>query len=323
MRALITGGFGFAGRHLSQYLVSCGDDVALTYHPKHEDGPKNEDGFLVPVPKSIQSFALDVADKSAVSQLFSLTQPDVIYHLAAMTFVPDAEKDPTLAYDVNLQGSLNVLEAVKQHVPKSRVLVVSSSEVYGEPRPGALPVTELSELRPITNYGATKTAADRAAHVYAYRNHLDVVVARPFPHIGPGQSDRFAISSFCRQVAEIKLGKAKPVLKVGNLEARRDYSDVSDIVRGYREAALNGKRSEAYNLCSGLSREIGEILKTIIKVGEVEVEVVQDPGRYREVDIADIYGEYAKAKRDFGWRPRIEFEATLSSLFSHWLESLS
>ena len=145
---------------------------------------------------------------------------------------------------------------------------------------------------------------------------------RPFPHLGPGQDELFAISSFAKQIANIKLGRAEPKIMVGNLEAKRDYSDVSDIVRGYREALVNGTRSEVYNLCSGTSIEIGELLQRLLKVAEVDAEVVVDPDRLRPVDIPDMYGDYTRAHQHFGWKPRIDLEGTLHSVFAYWLEEL-
>jgi len=323
MRALITGGYGFVGRHLANYLASCGDDVAVTYLPTAQKGAPESTALETPFPRIAQSIALDVTDRGSVFQLISLAQPDAIYHLAGRTFVPEAETDFQAVLDANLNGTLNVLEAVANHSPKTKVLTVSSAEVYGDPWPGSLPYTESSVLRPASNYGVTKAAADLMAFKFAFRNGVDVVRARPFPHIGPGQSDKFAISSFAKQVAEIKLGRREAVIKVGNLEAKRDYSDVSDIVRGYRDALLNGKRGEAYNLCSGQSVEIGDLLKRIIKIGEVEAEVEVDPDRVRPIEVPDLYGSYQKAQKDFGWRPRIDLDGTLSSIFAFWLEALA
>ncbi len=319
MRALITGGHGFVGRHLAEHLLKCGDDVALTYHPKaKEEDNKNK----YPIPKAVQSFALDVADKKGVEQLLALLQPDAIYHLAGLSFVPSQENDLERVFQVNTFGTSNILEAVSKHSKKSRVLVVTSAEVYGEPRPGSLPLTELAELRPVTVYGASKAAADVISFKYFFHDSVDVLRVRPFNHLGPGQSENFSIAGFAKQVAAIKLGKASNKILVGNLEAKRDFSDVSDIVRGYREALLNGKRGEAYNLCSGKSVEIKEMLTKLISIAEIEAEIEVDEARLRPVDIADIYGSYQKAQKDFGWKPRIELDGTLSSLLAYWIEVL-
>lgn len=316
MRTLITGGVGFVGPHLASHLVKCGDDVAVTYLYTEKDPP-------VPLPKATQTIALDITKKDEVDQVIKLLQPDAVYHLAARTFVPTSEQDPKDVFDVNVFGLMNLLDAVAKYSPASRVLYVSSAEVYGDPWPGTLPLSENALMRPINVYGASKASADLSAFAFAHKESIHVVRARPFPHTGPGQRPNFALSSFARQLAQIKLGRAEPVVRVGNLEVKRDYSDVSDIVRGYREALLNGARSEAYNLCSGRSVEIKELLQMLIKIAEVEVEVVVDPALVRPVDIIDCYGSYQKANKDFGWKPRIDLEGTLSSLFAYWVEAVS
>ena len=225
--------------------------------------------YLTPLPRSAQSLALDVTNRKAVTDVVALLKPDVLYHLAGRTYVPEAETELETVFEVNFFGTINVLDAVAHHSPNTRVLYVSSAEVYGDPWPGSLPLTENAVLRPVTAYGVTKAAADLAVFKYAYRENIFALRIRPFQHIGPGQSDQFAISSFGRQVAEIKLGRRSPVIKVGNLDVKRDYSDVSDVVRGYREAVLNGKRGEVYNLCSAHSIGVGELLQKLIKVAEV------------------------------------------------------
>lgn len=319
MKALITGGCGFAGRYLAQHLVACGDDVAVTYHPKNKEEEQKD---IIPLPKSVQTFALDITEESSVSNLLKVLQPDAIYHLAALTFVPDAEKDFLQVFEVNTYGTEYLLRAVTQHAKDVRFLYVSSAEVYGDPKPGSLPITEQAVLRPVTVYGVAKAAADLIAYKYFFRENVNIIRVRPFPHVGPGQHERFALSGFAKQVAEIKLGKIEPKIRVGNLEAKRDFSDVSDIVRGYREALLNGKRGEAYNLCSGVSISVGEALQKLIQIAQVEAEVVVDEARLRSVEVTDIYGSAQRALKDFGWKPRINIDQTLHSLFAHWLERL-
>lgn len=321
MRVLVTGGYGFVGRYLSQYLVSCGDDVVCAYYPKEKPDPDGKDELGIPMPNSAQSVGLDITDRAAVDQLVAVLRPEAIYHLAAITFIPDAESNAARVFEVNTFGSMNLMEATMKHCPQSLFLMVSTAEVYGDPRVGTLPLTELAVMRPVNNYGLSKAAADLAAFKYSFQG-LNAIRMRPFPHFGPGQSPQFALSSFAKQLAEIKLGRIEPKIKVGNLEAKRDYSDVSDIVRGYRDGLLNGKRGEAYNLCSGVSTSMSDLLQKLIKVAEVEVEVVVDPDRLRPVDIPELVGSSAKAQKDFGWKPRIDPEASLHSLFAYWLERM-
>lgn len=322
MRALVVGGYGFVGRHLAHHLIQCGDDVALTYVPERKPVMET-DANRVGVPHQVQTIGLDVTKPEAVAQLVAVMKPDAIYHLSAISSVPEGEQAGHRVFEVNAMGAMNVFQAVADHARETRVLFVSSSEVYGEPRPGALPFTEQSELRPMSAYGVAKAAADLAAYKYSARNGLFTVRVRPFPHFGPGQRPDFAVSSFARQVAAIKLGISKPVVSVGNLEVRRDFTDVLDIVRGYREALLNAKSGEVYNLSSGSSLLLSDLLKELMTIAGVDAEIVPDPARVRAVDISDLYGSYQKAQRDFGWRPRIERPASLGTLLSYWLDVLS
>ena len=323
MRVLITGGYGFAGSHLANHFVKCGDDVAVSYLPQGGNDVEFVSQPASTLPSRVQAFALDITNREAVFELLSITQPDVICHLAAITFVPDGERSLERITEVNTNGTLNILDAVKRHSKSSRVLVVSSSEVYGCPKPGTLPLTEEAEFLPNSNYGLSKAWMELAAYKYSQRDELDIVRARPFPHVGPGQSANFALASFTKQIAEIKLGKRKPIIEVGNLETRRDISDVEDIVRGYREAVLNGKRGRAYNLASGKSHEIGELLRKLMAVAEVEAEIQVKDSLVRKTDISDICGSYDLAQKDFGWKPRIDLDGTLHSLYAYWIETLS
>lgn len=326
MRALVTGGYGFVGRHLAHHLVSCGDDVALTYTADKKaevvSGKISKEDGELSLPRVVQNVALDVTDSSAVTKVISLMKPDVIYHLAAISFVPDAEKSPTLAFDVNTTGTINILEAIKKHSPETKVLFVGTSQSYGNPRPGALPITEASELRPGNVYALTKTYADLACYAATITDSLHIVRARPFQHTGPGQSPIFALSSFAKQVAKIKLGQAPAQVSVGNLDVKRDYCDVSDVARGYREAALNGKSGEVYNFCYGQSVVLESLLKILIARSGVEIEIVVDPTRVRPVEVPDVFGSYAKAQKELGWKPRVTHEAMLDSLLTHWMECL-
>ncbi len=323
MRAFITGGYGFAGRHLAHHLVSCGDDVAVGFHPSEriKDGETPPLGSI-PLPRTVQTLALDITDRDGVFGVIALLKPDVIYHLAAITFVPEGEQDSKRAFEVNTFGTINLLDAVATHSPQTRFLYVSSAEVYGEPRPGTLPLTEQVLPRPISAYGVAKAAADLIAYKYAFIENVHTVRVRPFNHTGPGQNEHFALSNFAKQIAAIKLGRAEPVIKVGTLEVKRDYSDVSDIVRGYREAILNGKRGDVYNLCSGQSVEMKSLLESLIKISEVDVKIEVEESRVRPVLVPDLYGSYQKAQKEIGWKPRIDIDGTLHSLFAYWLETL-
>ncbi len=321
MRALITGGVGFVGTHLSRHLVDCRDSVAVSYLPSQK-GTDQLSQRLSIMPKLVQSVALDVCDPSDLGQILSLMQPEVVYHLAALSFVPQGEGAQDEVIRVNATGTRNVIEAMKEHCPKSRLLLVSSSQVYGVPRVSSQAILETAEMRPNNFYGISKALAEHYLVKSVLDGDLDGVIARPFPHIGPYQEDRFSLASFSKQITEIKLGRREPVLEVGDLSVKRDFCDVSDVVRGYRDMALNGKPAEAYNLCSGVSYELAEFVSMMIKLAGVEIEIKQDPARLRPNDIQEHLGSYQKAQKDFGWKPRVEVEAMLSSMLSYWEEAL-
>ena len=332
MRALIVGGYGFAGRHLASYLVRCGDDVAVTYVPEDrvevqatQGGTKQlaKTANRVALPQQAQTMALDITDRKAVEQIIMLLKPDALYHLAAISSVKEGESAGNRVFDINFGGTLNLLDAVRQHSPETRFLFVSSAEVYGEPRPGTLPVSETAELRPQNSYAVSKAAAEMAVYEAHARHGLHTVRVRPFPHIGPGQSEKFALASFAKQIAQIKLRKKDSNVSVGNLEVKRDYSDVLDVVRAYREAMENGKPGEAYHICSGEGKSMNDLVQLLIKCAGVEVELVQNPELVRAVDVSELYGSSQKALRDFGWKPRVEREASMDSLLAYWMESLA
>jgi GDP-4-dehydro-6-deoxy-D-mannose reductase len=252
---LITGIEGFAGRHLVNELLenpSLYDRLSAINHP--DISVSHLDGL------GIDLSPCDITDKEGLFKVLSDVMPSYIVHLAAISFVPSAMKNPLRTWQVNLFGGLHILEWVRQFSPKTRVLMVSTGEVYGAPESSSeLPFNELSLLRPASVYSATKSALDNAAHHYARTWGLDIVVARPFNHIGAWQSSDFVVSSFARQVAMVKLGKAEPVIHVGNLSAERDFTDVRDVVRAYRLLLLSDVGG-VFNISGGRSVGIRAIL---------------------------------------------------------------
>lgn len=332
MKALITGGTGFVGRHLAKHLVECGDDVIVTdvqgkggsvaRDVSMKSSSISNEGGEIALHRSVQKVFLDITERQSVESLISLTQPDVVYHLAALSSVSESNVRPLDFMNVNAMGSICLFEALRQFSPRSKLLYVSSSEVYGCPRPGSLPLTETAELRPVNYYALSKATADLAAFQFFFRDRLDIVRVRPFPHTGPGQRPIFALSSFACQIAKIKLGLLAPKLRVGNLEVKRDYTDVADIVIGYREALLNGKKGGVYNLCSGNSYTLSDVVNLLTKIAGVEVEIEVDESKVRAVEITESYGSNQLAHKELGWKPRIELDGILHGLFAYWVESL-
>lgn len=290
MRALVTGACGFVGKHLVRHLLDSGDEVVGTYL-----GPKPD-----PI-EGARLLPLDITDRDACSRLLNSEKPEVIYHLAGISFVPEAEADFGRTLQVNVTGAVNLCRA------EATFVFASSSEVYGQAE--ALPIEETAPLRPANAYSLSKMFAEAALARYAKR----LVILRPFNHLGPGQSDRFAASTFARQLAAIARGQAEPVLKVGNLEAVRDFSDVRDVVRGYRLAAL--RREGVFNLCSGRGVPVADLLHGLIEASGLNVEIVQDPERMRPAEVPFFYGSFRLAKESLGWEPTITLDATLRDVY--------
>ena len=267
-------------------------------------------------PVSIPLVRCDVTSPPDVAAVIGEVSPEAIVLLAGLASPPAAHADPVGAYRVHALGSVALLTEVSRLRPGARVLVVTSSEVYGVVDAGALPLTETSVLRPASIYAASKAAADLAAGAFFASRGLDVVRVRPFNHTGPGQRRGFVCPDFALQVAAIHLGQQPPVIEVGNLEARRDFSDVRDIARGYRLALTEGRAGEVYNLCSGRAIAIRDVLDALCDLGGVRPEIRTDPGRRRPVDVPAYWGSAEKAARELGWQPEIPWRRTLGDLLS-------
>jgi len=303
VKILVTGACGFVGRHLVAHLRHAGDDVlAADYVP-------GDDAHYRP---------LDVSDARAVDDLLAGSDIDAVIHLAAIAFVPAAEDDPARAIAVNAGGAANVLRALARHRPRARFLMISSAEVYGAPEASALPMTESAPLAPANAYAASKLLAETYARYAATRHRLDALIARPFTHLGPGQSPQFAISSFARQLADIAAGRSGPVLRVGNLAARRDICDARDVVAAYRLALERMPAGATFNICRGVDFSMGELLEMLIELSGLKVEVRVDPARLRAVDIPVIRGSAEYFSRTTGWRPAIDLRQTLRDLYEYW-----
>lgn len=294
MKSLITGAGGFVGTHLQKYLSDCGDEV-FARDTSHFD---------------IRNFA---HSKEQLAEV----KPDVIYHLAGLAFVPECENNFLLALEVNVNGTENILRAAREVCPSAVIVLVSSGEVYGSADALSMPVEETETPKPVNNYSLSKLFAEkcgqRARQVYGQKT----VIMRPFNHIGPGQSTRFAIASFAEQLADMKKGKREAILRVGNLSAKRDLTDVRDIVRGYRLAAM--KAEGLFNLCTGTPVSIQRVLDLLIELSGMKVEVEIDPSRLRPSDTPETRGSFQKAKVELGWEPKISLEESLKDCFEGFL----
>lgn len=317
MRALVTGATGFVGGHLAEHLLSAGDIVIGL----SSSGRWPQD--LQFLSHDVRLERIDLADGASeqLTELVERKQPEVIYHLAAQSNPQQSVSDPRGTWALNLGGTLNLLEAVRAAKSKARVIIVSSGVCYGSPAPEFLPVTEACPLRPNNPYSASKGAADLLGVQYVLGYGLDVIIARPFNHSGPRQSDTYALSSFAKQVAEIELG-IRPRIEVGNLEVTRDFTDVRDIVSAYRLLALKGKAGEIYNIGTGRKISLREMLEILKSQSSASVEIFVDPSRVRPVDQPLLLADASKLREETGWVPERTTEQTLSDMLNYWRTSL-
>ena len=311
MRALITGAGGFVGGHLCAYLLAHTDwELTGTVNPRPvEDQP--------PEPRLTLCHA-DLRDPMVVQDLLCKVQPDCVFHLAAQSSVSASFKDPWPTLENNIRAQLNLLEAARASRREVRMLVIGSAEEYGAPTPEELPLTEQNPLRPSTPYSVSKVAQDFLGLQYHLSYGLPVVRVRPFNHTGPGQSPRFVVPAFASQIAHIEAGLQEPVMKVGNLDAARDFTDVRDIVRAYYLAVTQAEPGEVYNLASGRPQSIRGLLESLLSLSDAEIRVERDPARYRPVDVPQVYGSADKFRRRTGWKPEVHFDQTLRDTLDYW-----
>jgi GDP-4-dehydro-6-deoxy-D-mannose reductase len=296
--ALITGAGGFVGGHLCAYLLAHTDwDLVGTVYPYPVEAQ--------PAEPRLRLVYADLRDPQRVQALVDEVEPSYIFHLAAQASVPTSFADPWDTLENNVRAQLNLLEAVRRSGREVWSLVVGSNEEYGAPEPDELPLTEASPLRPNNPYAVRKVGQD-------------CVGLRPFNHTGPGQATRFVVPAFASQIARIEAGLQEPVMKVGNLKAARDFSDVRDIVRAYHLAVTQGEPGEVYNLASGRSQSVQRLLETLVRYTQMEIRIERDPDRYRPVDVPVVYGSAEKFRQRTGWGPQISFEQTLGDVLDYW-----
>lgn len=309
--ALITGATGFVGRHLVAELE------------------RETEWQIVGLGRRASSLgdrtrvlACDLLDDELVQRTIGHLAPDVIFHLASQSYVPKSVAAPAETLMNNVLGQLNVLEAVRAAGLGTGIVSICSAEEYGFVEPDETPVSEAQPFRPGNPYAVSKIAQDMLAYQYALSYQMPVVRLRPFSHVGPGQSDRFVLSSFARQIAEAELGRIEPVILTGNLDAVRDFLDVRDVVRAYRLIAGDIVSGDVFNLASGVGRRIGDLLDRLIALSRVPVEVRQDPARLRPSDVPVLVGDASRFRARVDWEPRVSMETTLSDTLDDWRQRL-
>lgn len=312
MKALIIGASGFVGSYLvSAVREELGCELYVTRRT-----------HAVDMGEDVQSFELDILDADAVGALLEQVRPDYIFHLAAQSSIGLSWQKPRLTVEINVKGSLNLLNAVRRLDYQPRILLVGSGEEYGYINPENVPITETEVLRPGNIYAATKACQSLMGKVYADAYNMRMFMARAFNHMGPGQSDKFVVSDFCKQVAQIELGFKPPLISVGNLEAERDFTDVRDMVRAYTSVIQFGVPGEIYNVGSGKAIKIRKILDVILSQSRTKIEVQIDPAKLRPSDIPIIAADTSKLYETTGWKPEIPLEQTVSDVLEYWRSEL-
>lgn len=316
MRALITGVCGFAGSHLAEYLLAhtdlgvCGTDIS------------SDSSNIAHIRDDIDVIVGDMSDAGVAANVLSQAQPDYIFHLAAQAFVPLSWSDPWDTIANNIRAQLNILQALVDSGARPRVLVVGSADEYGMIIPSELPVTEDTPLRPYSPYAVSKIAQDMLGYQYYASHGLPIVRVRPFNHIGVRQSPSFVTSDFAKQIAEIEQGRREPRLRVGNLTAKRDFTDVRDMVRAYNLALEHGEEGQVYNLGAERAHSVQEVLDMLLEMGEAEIEVVQDPARLRPTDVPIVVSDCSKFRERTGWRATVSLSDSLHDILNYWRESV-
>jgi len=313
-KVLITGASGFAGYHLIKYLISKKDEKI--YGTYLEDSSKER---LDEFKEELTLEKIDLSKKETVYSLIEKIKPDKIYHLAAFT-VPSLSFDsPLEVITNNVSSELNILESLrKQKLFKTRVLITSSADVYGKVKKEDIPINENTPLNPVNPYAVSKIAQDFLALQYFLAYGIESIRVRPFNHIGPGQGPNFVVASFSKKIAEIEKGKRERVINVGNLEAKRDFTDVEDMVRAYDLILEKGKAGDVYNIGSGKAYKIKDILDKLLSFSKKEIKIEVDKALFRPVDEPELRCDYEKLKKLTNWEPLIPIDKTLRETLDYW-----
>lgn len=314
MNILITGVTGFVGKYLTKYLLEQNSDVKIfgTYIDDREyENSKNE-------LKNVDLIKCDIASETDIKNIIRKIKPDYIYHLAAMSSGNESEREKV--FQVNVNGTMNILKECQKIDKKVRVLLASTSYIYGSSEK-CQPFLETDEENPVGIYAESKLEMEKRAKEYL-SDKIEIIISRAFNHTGPGQTDNFVVPAFAKQIAEIEKGLIDPILRVGNLEAVRDFLDVRDVIRVYHLLLTKGKSGEIYNVASGKKYSIKEILNKLLSYSKKQITIEKDPDRMRPSDIACSVGDYGKIKTELGWYPEIDFNKTLRLTLDYWRDKI-
>lgn len=313
-KALITGIAGFAGSHLAELLLTKGFEVYGLCRPR------SKTDHIESIKSKLHLEDADLLDSHSLYTTISRIKPEYIFHLAAQSFVPTSWVSPSVTLEVNIVGSANIFEAVRQVGIDPVIQIACSSEEYGLVYPNEIPIKETNPLRPQSPYAVSKLAMDYLGYQYFCSYKMRIVRTRGFNHTGPRRGETFVTSNFAKQIALIEKGKQEPVIQVGNLEAQRDWSDVRDIVRGYLLAAEKCDPGEVYNICSGKGVKVSDMLNLLLSKSKAKVKISPDRARIRPSDVPILIGDNRKFVAKTGWKPEIPFSQTMGDLLNYWRE---
>ena len=315
MKVLVTGITGFVGSHLADYILEHHPEVQLYGIYRWRSRTENIDH----VRNRFVNLECDLRDANNVRSVLRTIKPDRIFHLAAQSFVPSSWRAPSESLDTNIIGQVNIFEAVKDLGLDPWIQIACSSEEYGMVYDNEVPIKETNPLRPLSPYAVSKVGQDFLGYQYFMSYGMKIVRTRGFNHTGPRRGDVFVCSDFAKQIAYIEKSKKEPVIHVGNLEAKRDFTDVRDMVRAYwMSLEGNCKPGEAYNICSGQCWTIQEVLDMLIQLSAVDIRIQQDPSRLRPSDVPILLGDNSRFRKATGWKPTIPFKQTLEDILNYW-----
>lgn len=311
-RALITGIAGFAGSHLAELLLTKGYEIYGLCRPR------SKTDHIESIKSKLHLEDADLLDSHSLYTTISRIKPDYIFHLAAQSFVPTSWVSPSVTLEVNIVGSANLYEAVRQVGIDPVIQIACSSEEYGLVYPNEIPIKETNPLRPQSPYAVSKLAMDYLGYQYYCSYKMKIVRTRGFNHTGPRRGETFVSSNFAKQIAAIEKGKQEPIIRVGNLDAQRDWTDVRDMVRGYLIAVEKCEPGDVYNICTGKGVLIKDMLDMLLSFSKVKVTVAEDSARMRPSDVPVLIGDNTKFVKKTGWKPEIPFKKTMEDLLDYW-----
>jgi GDP-4-dehydro-6-deoxy-D-mannose reductase len=314
-RVLITGFTGFAGSHLVDYLLTL-EDIEVFGMRRWRSRTEHIDHLT----DHVRVVECDLRDQTSVSRAIAEVRPDKIFHLAAQSFVPTSWSAPEESLHTNILGTLHIFEGVRQAGIDPWIHVACSSEEYGLVHPDEVPIKETNPLRPLSPYAVSKVGTDLLAYQYFQSFGMKVVRTRAFNHTGPRRGDVFVCSNFAKQIVEAEKGLREPVIRVGNLEAKRDFTDVRDMVKAYWLSLKHCEPGEVYNIASGMAWKISDVLDMLLSRSKTQIKIEEDPERLRPSDVQILLGDFSKFQQATGWKTEIAFEQTLQDILEYWRE---